>query len=244
MLDIETLGSNINAPITTIGAVQFDASTGAIGSEFEIHLELQEQFEQYGRVPTWSTISWWLQQSEEARMYLVQQVRFSAPVALKAFCDWFKMTFPQSYKAKVWGNGASFDNGRTTALFEACGLQQPWSYNAERDMRTIVEFDPDLKKTKVFVGVAHKTIADCKHQIGIISDIKKGLSYKRWVESVLPESYDFIESLQPSAHSDNKGIDALQELSKALSNELQPSMHSDNTKLIDALQKIDQSGVK
>lgn len=184
MLDIETLGANVNAPITTIGAVQFDLATGKIGAEFEIHLELQEQFEIYGRVPTWDTIAWWMQQSEEARMYLIKQVRFKAPVALQAFIDWFKMTFPQSYKATVWGNGASFDNGRTTALFEACDLKQPWAYNAERDMRTYTAFDPDLKKTRAFVGVAHKTIADCKHQIGIVSDIHKGITYKRYVEPV------------------------------------------------------------
>lgn len=58
MLDIETLGTNNNALVVSISAVQFDMSSNEIGDKFEIGLNKEQQLEK-GAIIDQSTIDWW-----------------------------------------------------------------------------------------------------------------------------------------------------------------------------------------
>ncbi|EFO2618384.1 exonuclease, partial [Escherichia coli] len=66
MIDLETMGTNTNAPIVVIGAVFFDPQTGEIGPVFYIVISLTDAMNT-GAVPDGGTIKWWLKQSSEAR---------------------------------------------------------------------------------------------------------------------------------------------------------------------------------
>ena len=45
------------------------------------------------------------------------------------------------------------------------GKDIPWDYRNERDVRTLVSFNPKFKKETPFNGIEHHGIDDCKHQI-------------------------------------------------------------------------------
>ncbi|EON3121769.1 3'-5' exoribonuclease, partial [Escherichia coli] len=62
MIDLETMGTNTNAPIVVIGAVFFDPQTGEIGPVFYIVISLTDAMNT-GAVPDGGTIEWWLKQS-------------------------------------------------------------------------------------------------------------------------------------------------------------------------------------
>ncbi|HAO2825496.1 TPA: exonuclease, partial [Escherichia coli] len=75
MIDLETMGTNTNAPIVVIGAVFFDPQTGEIGPVFYIVISLTDAMNT-GAVPDGGTIEWWLKQSSEARAaILTDQVK-------------------------------------------------------------------------------------------------------------------------------------------------------------------------
>ncbi|MDU7382496.1 MAG: 3'-5' exonuclease, partial [Enterobacteriaceae bacterium] len=66
MVDLETMGSNPEAPIIAIGAVFFDPGTGKTGPELYQIVSLESAME-FGAKPDAATIIWWMKQSAEAR---------------------------------------------------------------------------------------------------------------------------------------------------------------------------------
>ena len=118
MLDIETLGTNNNALVVSISAVQFDMSSNEIGDKFEIGLNKEQQLEK-GAVVDQSTVDWWEQQSEEAKQMLNRLQKVDVDFALNSFNDWIKKNHKAPSKIKLWGNGATFDNVVKTTCFIA-----------------------------------------------------------------------------------------------------------------------------
>ena len=150
MLDLETMGTRPNAPVISIGAVEFDADR--LGGRFYAAIDMVTS----GGVPDMDTVRWWLCQSNEAREAVTCGDR---PLlsALAAFSNWF----PED--AVVWGNGANFDNVilRETYLREKelC----PWSPFNDRCYRTVKSLFPAAPKPER-AGTAHNAIADAVFQ--------------------------------------------------------------------------------
>jgi hypothetical protein len=160
MIDIETMGNKAGAALVSIAAVQFDLHTGQTGEQFYVNVDLQSCLNAGLKVDA-STLIWWMQQNENARMkftynpsplhaVLAQLSEFVASVGLD--CE-------------VWGNSARFDLGILEVAFTACKMQTPWKFWNERDVRTLVAFAPDIKANEVFIGDKHDPIHDCLHQI-------------------------------------------------------------------------------
>ncbi|WP_247152132.1 exonuclease, partial [Escherichia coli] len=136
MIDLETMGTNSNAPIVVIGAVFFDPQTGEIGPIFYVVISLVDAMDK-GAVPDGSTIEWWLAQSSEARSAtLVNQIPLDdALLQLREFID----ENSGEFFVRVWGNGANFDNVILRRSYERQGIPCPWRWSNDRDVRTIVE---------------------------------------------------------------------------------------------------------
>ena len=79
-------------------------------------------------------------------------------------------------KTFVWGNGSSFDLGILGYTYTNCGIEIPWHFYNERDVRTIVALMPEVKKNMTNNGQCHNALADCKFQIAYLCEIFKVLN--------------------------------------------------------------------
>ena len=173
MVDLETMGRDFNAVITSIGAVEFDIETGKTGREFYKKVDIQSCLDKGLRV-NGPTIEWWLMQSEAARIEIAKGDGLHLQQVLHEFKLYLEELGCNS--VQIWGNGVSFDVVILTNAYEACGLKEPWNFRNERDVRTLVSFAPELKVAQPNTGVEHHPIDDCKFQIGYCSAIWNKLS--------------------------------------------------------------------
>ncbi|HDD9007551.1 TPA: 3'-5' exoribonuclease [Escherichia coli] len=183
MIDLETMGTNTNAPIVVIGAVFFDPQTGEIGPVFYIVISLTDAMNT-GAVPDGGTIKWWLKQSSEARAaILTDQVKLKD--ALSRFREFINEYSDEKF-VQVWGNGATFDNAILRTSYERLDIPCPWRYHNDRDVRTIVELgktiDFDARTVIPFEGVRHNALDDARHQAKYVSAI--------W-QKLIPNPVDF-----------------------------------------------------
>lgn len=169
MIDVESMGKNPDAALVAIGAVFFDEHTGQIGDTFyrAIHLATACQL---GFKIEPATVLFWLGQDQEAR----NAILFNAvhvQDAMEDFTQWVQTHGPSKADLRVWGNSPSFDCIKTQAHLEACGVEVPWFYWAERDYRTIRE------RNKVVEEDArdglHNAVFDAVHQAKHLIKIRK-----------------------------------------------------------------------
>ena len=162
MLDLETLGNKSNAPILSIGAVEFDLITGKMGREFYKVIDLQSCLD-VGLKINGSTFYWWMQQNQGARDAICVDKKLPLATALHMFSAWMEDCVED---VGIWGNGARFDIGILEDAYVACGYQKmPWNFRSEKDLRTLVSFAPEVKAKHPFTGTEHNPIDDCKYQI-------------------------------------------------------------------------------
>ncbi|ENA7702022.1 3'-5' exoribonuclease [Escherichia coli] len=183
MIDLETMGTNTNAPIVVIGAVFFDPQTGEIGPVFYIVVSLTDAMNT-GAVPDGGTIEWWLKQSSEARAaILTDQVKLRD--ALSRFREFINEYSDEKF-VQVWGNGATFDNAILRTSYERLDIPCPWRYYNDRDVRTIVELgktiDFDARTVIPFESVRHNALDDARHQAKYVTAT---------IQKLIPNPVDF-----------------------------------------------------
>ncbi|WP_414465259.1 3'-5' exonuclease [Klebsiella michiganensis] len=172
MIDLETMGNGPYAPIVSIGAVFFDPNGGIAEDNFYVNVSLESSMRSRAR-PDASTILWWMQQGDDARDSLTNDTQ-----ELKTALLWLsefigKYTNPRFLQ--VWGNGASFDCVILRNSYSLIGVDTPWSWWNDRDVRTVVEmgkaigFDP--KRDMPFEGTRHNALSDAIHQAKYVSAI-------------------------------------------------------------------------
>ena len=170
MLDLETLGTRLNAPIVSIGAVFFDITNATIGEHFYIVIDLNSSA-QHGTIDA-DTVKWWMRQSDSARLVFNDTSAVSLVEALKQFSNFIVAN--SSYNSvKVWGNGINFDNMILREAYYQVGMSPPWRYVNDRDVRTIVDLAHDITgidvKATLRSGVAHNALDDAIHQAKYVS---------------------------------------------------------------------------
>lgn len=162
VLDLETIGKGPRAAIVAIGCVRIEqgAITGSLYRRISLESSLQA-----GLQVDASTIEWWLQQDEAAReeIYKPDAIRLDlALVDLAAFMGNNHLHKPNP-KALLWGNGSSFDNVIVGNAFDACGIQRPWLFWNDRDLRTLLALYPEAKALP-FEGTKHHAHDDAMHE--------------------------------------------------------------------------------
>ena len=168
-VDLETMGTNPDAPINSIGGKFFDPETGEMGPEFSKTIDAKTG----GGTVDISTIEWWLVQSSEARSaILVNQIPLDD--ALLQFREFISEHSDEKF-VQVWGNGATLDNAILRRSYERQGIPCPWRYCNDRDVRTIVELGKtigfDARTAIPFEGVPHNALDDARHQAKYVSAI-------------------------------------------------------------------------
>lgn len=167
MLDLETLSTEANAVILSIGAVWFDPHGdqfskvaedpeykavdykgdpypyGLFHLCFERAIDIQSSID-IGRSISASTLKWWLTQPAEA-----QKAAFNGEAtlreALNDFADFVKMVannWPTGSEKPddvcVWGHGPSFDNAILANAYRQLGYDTPWNFWNDRCDRTFL----------------------------------------------------------------------------------------------------------
>jgi len=169
MLDLETWGNEPGSVITSIGAVRFDID-GIDDDAFYYHIDPVGSTKKYGLTVDASTIMWWLQQSEEARMEFVNAKREDLKDVLYFFSFWF---VDSEY---LWGNGAAFDNVLLRAAYDAVGEIPPWNWWNDRCFRTMKNQYPHMTEPE-FKGTKHNALVDARHQAGWLIKIWNEVGY-------------------------------------------------------------------
>lgn len=177
MLDFETLSLSKNAAIVSIGAVEFDPSTGLLGREFFRRIDLQTSIDA-GLSVSGNTIYFWLKQSREAQDEIVHGDKVSLKQALSEFKEFYQETVPDGQEesdVQLWANGPTADLTWLNSALEAVGDKQFWPHWCERCVRTIVHLGRqvgfDAKHNIPRKGIEHGALDDAKHQARYVSAI-------------------------------------------------------------------------
>jgi 3' exoribonuclease, RNase T-like len=141
MLDLETLDISPTSVVVSIGAVAFDLENPILGQT--LYLELSNDLDSQqkrGCTISAETVVWWMQQDWAARNVFGKtsaddSSRVSTHEALELFSQF--ITDNGGNKARIWGNGADFDNVILGHLYSVYGMPRPWSYARNRCFRTI-----------------------------------------------------------------------------------------------------------
>lgn len=168
MVDIETMGININAPIIQIGAVYFSLATGETGDEFLVNIDLEDSIK-HGATPDGRTIYWWLFQSKEARDMLRDDV---IPMMYE---DMGLQEFNQfaARATRVWSH-ATFDFVMLMNSMRRRDIQPTIHYRKARDIRTLTSL-ADMTREEIEmtrterVGVHHNGLDDAIYQVAYCS---------------------------------------------------------------------------
>jgi hypothetical protein len=162
MLDIETLSTQSDACILTIGAIKFSRN------RYLLPLEQSDTF--YRRISKEScdaaglhtdpsTVEWWMKQSDDAKYEVfTEHDRVSIKNALYDFSEWF------GNSRFIWGHGSVFDVTILNNAYRAHDMQPPWNFWNVRDTRTLYDIG-NVSVKSLPKENAHHAVHDCYRQI-------------------------------------------------------------------------------
>ncbi len=161
-IDIETLGTNIDSQILSIGACEFDIKTGFIYGGFYTVIDLETCGKHLNT--TADTLEFWLKQGDAPKQAIWDhESKVPLREALKSLSSWLKA----KGEYEIWACGTKFDIGMLEYVYTNNGYDIPWKYNAERDMRTLRKFAGDIDVD--FDGILHHALDDAIWQAKYIS---------------------------------------------------------------------------
>ena len=163
MIDLETLSTENNAAILTIGAIKFNRNT-------PIPPDLKDCDTFYRRITLQScktlglhccstTELWWSNQSHEARHEAFEHPdRISLKKALIDMTIWLRGM------KHIWSHGDDFDCIILGNAYKRCDLQVPWKFWNTRDTRTLYDL-ANITMADLPQDNAHHALYDCHRQI-------------------------------------------------------------------------------
>lgn len=162
VLDLETMGKGPRAAIVAIGCVRIEQ--GIISGSLYRRVSLESSL-QAGLSCDASTIEWWLQQEDTARAEIYNPGSSHLKTALGDLAEFMGCNHLHKPKPKamLWGNGSSFGNVIVGNAFDACGIQRPWLFWNDRDLRTLMALYPKAKALP-FEGTKHHALDDAMHE--------------------------------------------------------------------------------
>lgn len=173
MVDLETLSTQPNAMILSIGAVAFDINNPEFTLTEDNSFYRVIDFELLGQStnPTkyhidLSTIKWWFGQSQEARQHLLSNDVFELSCALQDLSEFMR----DNESIYLWGNGANFDNEILRHAFVSENIEPPWKYYNDRCYRTIKGLNPNIPRVKPYIPhhALHDAAAQTEHLLKIM----------------------------------------------------------------------------
>lgn len=172
MIDLETLGTNPECVIMTLGAIKFDPfADEEPHSGLYLRCDIEEQTD-LGRTIDDNTLAWWAKQEdaikEEAfgdhdRVSMDELTR-----AINKFCVGVDV---------LWCQGPLFDYAILQNLYKQIGKPCPWNYWQIRDSRTLFAMMPTDPR-KAIQESLHNALADCYYQAKCVQQSYKHFGVK------------------------------------------------------------------
>lgn len=173
MLDLETMSTQPNAAIVSIGAVVVDFENNCLGDEFYATNTLKSAVETGGAVDI-DTVMWWLAQSKAAQNEIATATQHISR-SLDQFEEWVRQYGPG---VRVWGNGATFDNVLLRNTYLRQGRLAPWGSKNDRCFRTLREGLP-TPAVMPLDGISHNALSDAKWQGQYLLELRREADARR-----------------------------------------------------------------
>lgn len=169
MIDLETLATQPDAAVLTIGAVRFDPFGDEISNpkcdKFYVRVDV-DSCDELGLVVNDDTINWWSQQSKEAQDEAFSQEN-RIPIR-DAMNQLYKFVWGSK---RVWSHGAAFDVVICEHIFRKLEKAVPWTFWSVRDTRTLFDLGIDPQRPPV---LKHHALEDAWNQaVGVQNILKK-----------------------------------------------------------------------
>lgn len=181
MLDLETMSSENNGAIVSIGAFKWqegevqEPADVRPAQKFSAAIDLRSSVSA-GLHMSPDTVLWWMEQSEAVRA----AIRVGQP--LSAVLSEFSAWLPAD--ARVWGYGSMFDNVLLKSAYRSLGMKCPISYRNDMCFRTAKALFPDV--AFVEYGERHIAVNDAVrqglHMQRILALIKTVWPQRNWSE--------------------------------------------------------------
>lgn len=182
-IDLESLSTEPDAALLSIGIVAFDRHTGAVIDRFYAAIRWADAMCS-GHVSD-DTVAWWGCQSDTARAQFFSPDALPTVDALAAANLWL-MRYGPAKSRLMWGNGSTFDCVVLEQAFKRFHFTTPWMFWSTRDMRTVVDLAGYRKGDIPFEGTEHNALDDATHQAIVISHCIKRLLSCNATASPLP----------------------------------------------------------
>lgn len=166
MIDLETLGTNSQAPVIQIGIAIFSIEKG-IEQTSEWTINFNDALK-YGK-PDGDTIKWWLQQSEEARRSVTKNLSWTSSEAVDNLVEMLSLYMPSCY----WAH-ATFDFPILNNLLKELKQWFHLPFRTCFDMRTL-EFIAQLEKWHERKGTHHTAKEDAIYQAECVLEMLRKL---------------------------------------------------------------------
>lgn len=197
MVDIETLSTAVNAVVLSVGAVEFDPSTGKIEREFyrELRLDMQRD-----RHISGDTVQWWAKQLIENNVENIlinpnskkvdpHNAVFNLAEFLK--CSAYGVTAPEEYRnIEVWACDPDFDLAILSNLYGELNLPVPWKFWNTRSVRTVRMLNEIAGIEVPEQPVTHNALEDCIRQAKEVSSLLSALNRLGQNRQNLINAYD------------------------------------------------------
>ncbi len=179
MIDLETLGTRVTAPVVAIGAAVFYPHHGLCRAPEMFYTRVEWNSALLGRTADGSTLQWWLRLPDRARLEILKP-GVQTRAALNSFSEFLLALSSASGKPRrlhVWGNGASFDIAILEDLYQQYGLPVPWRYFDVLDCRTVEFMAEGLvdKRSIKRTGDHHNALDDALHQANYVTAMYEAL---------------------------------------------------------------------
>ena len=162
MIDIETLSTQSNALILTIGAIKFNRNTKLSSLEkcdtFYRRVNVDSCIK-LGMHTDPSTEKWWYTQDEKTRYEALENPdRQTIKQVLFEFSTWYEGS------KYIWGHGDDFDCVILNNAYIACNMKTPWRFWNTRDTRTLFDL-ANVHVNDIAVEEAHHALHDAYRQV-------------------------------------------------------------------------------
>ncbi len=142
MIDLETLGTQPNAAVVQIGAAAFNYDMEEMAS---ISIDIiPDHIDGINFSVDYSTIRWWITQSDEARKGITRTPRSTATEGLQDFDKFFKDICDP--KCEVWAHPSKFDIPILENMYKVYGIDIPWDRRNVRCVTTLRSLSGKVKR--------------------------------------------------------------------------------------------------
>lgn len=165
MVDWETLDTKHTAAVRSVGWVVFCYDTKQILRTGYIDgINVQAQLK-LGRTISWSTLCWWMAQSEEARQAMFTD---DAETTFREAVMELGREFQDLECVEIWGNGTDFDTKITESLLDLLHMPPFWHFRKQRCYREFMIGKQRIHKPEVSHHAMHDAIAQAKNVLEYI----------------------------------------------------------------------------